>query len=185
MKQLLLICLLISSFGCAQKSKDFSLNSIDKDESVVIGNVKIAYNDDPINSSSCNVCFNSTNGPCVRLDESGDVFLALPPGPAKIAGISCLDTSLYHYEITNANFEVAGSGFKTYFGDVFIKWRTDGGLKATAFFGAIGAVADLSRNDGKIQMGVQDKSGRAIASFRKQVGKEHLRTIKNLVSVGN
>lgn len=169
----------------ATQTKDFKLESVGNDEGVLIGNVKIAYNSEPVNSKHCVVCFKSIDKCCLKLDESGDVFLPIKAGKTTLQAIYCVDGSVYHYTLTGAEFEVGPHATKTYFGHVSFEWRTKGGIKASDFFGLIGNVVDLSSNDGSLRMTVSDEVERSIAAFEKQIGKADGLTLKkSIVSVG-
>lgn len=168
--------------GCATTYKDFKTAYIKPNEGVAIGKVNIKYNGKDLNKE-CAVCLNSVNGPCQNLTDEGLVFKNIPKGEASIRRIACKDTSLQHYNMSGANFQV-GEGV-TYFGQVDIDWANKGGFKASDMFGAIGAAISESSNDGTIKMSVKDGNiAEVVKAYEQQTKQEKIKATKSLAKVG-
>lgn len=152
--------------GCATTAADFRLDSIGPDEGAVVGRLKVLYNGKAY-TEHCSVGF---GGEGYKLDGSGLVFFKAKRGPVALGGIACTDTSLYHYQFASGGLVAEGRGVVTYFGDATITWHTDGGMKISSMFGAIGAAVDASSNDGQAVMAVANDPEPVRAAFVRQVG---------------
>lgn len=175
-----LVVFVVGLSGCATTYKDFKVADVKPTEGVAIGKVNIKYNGKDFNSE-CAVCLNSVNGPCQNLTENGIVFKNIPKGEATLRRIACKDTSLQHYNINGATFQVADNGV-TYFGQVDIEWANKGGFKASDMFGAIGAAISESSNDGTIKMSVKDGNiSDVVKAYEQHTKQEKIKTTKSLV----
>lgn len=178
-----LLLILLASAGCATTSKDFKSDSVQANEGAIYGHVKVIYNGQE-NTDHCSVCFDSVNGPCLKLDQSGVVVMKVDAGETSLRRIACVDTSTYHYNVEGATFVVAPHS-KTYFGDVTVEWSTKGGFKVASLFGAIGAGIDEASNDGTLVMHVSDQGDGAEKAYRSLAGDETRLTPKrSIVLVG-
>lgn len=168
--------------GCATTYKDFKPTEVKPNEGVAIGKVNIKYNGKDMNKE-CAVCLNSINGPCQNLTDEGFIFKNVPKGESSIRRIACKDTSLQHYNLNGAIFQVA-EGIN-YFGQVDIEWANKGGFKAGDMFGAIGAVISESSNDGTVKMSVKDGNmNEVVKAYEQQTKQEKIRANKSIVKVG-
>lgn len=150
--KLIFTALLLTLVGCAGTYKDFKPTDDKAGSGIAVGRVRVIYNGKDKNAD-CGVCLNSVNGPCQKLTPEGYVFENLPVGPASLRRITCKDTSLQHFNLEGATFQVS-AGAITYFGDLEIRWTNGGGFKVTDLFGALGAVISESKSDGKIKVTV-------------------------------
>lgn len=185
MKKLILATLavlgLITS-GCATTYKDFKTADIKPTDGVAIGKVNIKYNGKNLNKE-CAVCLNSINGPCQNLTDEGLVFKNIPKGEASIRRIACKDTSLQHYNIQGANFQVQDG--VNYFGHVDIEWANNGGFKASDMFGAIGAAISESSNDGTIKMSVKEGNlSEIVKAYETHTKQEKIKVNKSVAKAG-
>lgn len=167
--------------GCATTYKDFKPSQVKPEEGVAIGKVNIKYNGKDFNKE-CAVCLNSVNGPCQNLTPEGFVFKNIPKGEASLRRIACKDTSLQHYNMNGATFQVVEG--TNYFGNVEIEWANKGGFKASDMFGAIGALVSESSNDGTIKMTVKEGNmGEVVKAYEDQT-KQKSKSTKSIVKVG-
>lgn len=185
-KNIIFILILTTNFfyGCSNIGtyRDFKMKEVEKGEGVVLAQVKINYNGANYNEY-CTVCFNSVNGPCQKLTNSGLVFLNLEMGAGSVRRLACEDVSMQIYNIEGADFKVE-SGIN-YVGNITINWTNDGGIKITQGLGLLGAILDEMNNDGEIMMSISDKNkDKVIARFTKQVGYTPKKINRNLSSIG-
>lgn len=152
--------------GCATTAADFRLASIGPEEGAIVGRLKVLYN----GKSYTQNCSIELGGASYKLDASGLVFFKTKRGPVPLGTVSCLDTSRYHYQFEGARLVVEGGGVVTYFGDATITWHTDGGMKLSSMFGAIGAAIDASSNDGEAVMAIASDPEPVRSAFVRQVG---------------
>lgn len=169
--------------GCATTYKDFKLSNVKPSEGVAIGKVNIKYNGRVLNKE-CAVCLGSTagGGNCQNLTDEGIVFISLPTGEANIRRIACKDTSIQHFNLSGAKFQV-GNGL-TYFGQVDFEWANKGGFKVSDLFGAIGAAISESNNDGIVKMSVKDSGlPEVLRLYEQQTQQEKVKAVKSLPTV--
>lgn len=152
--------------GCATTAGDFRLESIGPDEAALAGRVNVLYN----GKSYTQNCSVELDGTTYKLDESGLVFFKTKRGPVGLGTVVCMDKSAYHYKFEGARLVAEGRGVVTYFGDATVTWQTDGGLKLSSMFGAIGAAIDASSNDGEAVMAVANNPEPVQSAFVRQVG---------------
>jgi hypothetical protein len=161
-----LVVVFATSLGCATTVKDFRLEGVQPNEAAIAGKVDVIYNGKFYNQK----CQLVLGDEVYQLDASGMVFLRVKRGLVMFKRIACQDMSPYHYDFQGAHFTAEGGGVVTYFGNATVDWRTDGGLKASSLFGAIGAAVDSASNDGKAAIWVKEEPARVQAAFVKQVG---------------
>lgn len=175
-------CIFLAS--CATTYKDFRVKDVSYKQSVVIGKINIHYNGKKLNEE-CAACFYSikgNGGPCQMLTPEGYVFLAVLKGETSLGRIQCKDTSVYHYNPIGAVFNVGDD--VTYFGEVNIDWRNNGGFKSTDLFGAIGAAISEARVYGQLKMSVLPGNFAEVAGmYELQTKQEKVKITKNLISV--
>lgn len=176
MKWIWLVLLMV---GCASSRKNFKADSVKAGEAAAIGVVKVFYNGKPM-KEGCAVCLNSVNGPCQKLEEDGLVFQSLPVGQASVRRIVCHDVSGQHYNIEEATFQNPEG--VNYFGEVQLHWTNKGGFKTSQMFGALGAMMDESKNDGKLTMNVTEGDFKSVvAEYESQTGTPKSKVKKSLV----
>lgn len=137
--------------GCATTYKDLKPNQILKDQGVAIGRAKVNYNGMNF-TKECSICLTSVNGPCQKLTEEGIFFIHLDKGESNIRRLVCQDKSPQHYNMRGADF-IVHEGVN-YIGDLTFNWTNKGGFKVALMFGALGAIADESGNDGQLKLTV-------------------------------
>jgi hypothetical protein len=156
----------LASAACATTAADFRLDAVRPDEAAVVGKLDVLYNGQRY-TQNCSIGF---GGASYKLDASGLVFFKVKRGTHAPVRVACLDRSLYHYDFDSARLVGEGYGVVTYFGNATVVWQTDGGLKLSSMFGAIGAAIDASSNDGRAVMDVVDAPEPVRQAFVKQVG---------------
>jgi hypothetical protein len=176
--------------ACAQSAKRVDVDKVFSDEGVVMGRFNVIYNGVSRNGASrtkgCSVVLRTgTQDHVFPVEADGYVFATLPKGPVKIRSVGCIDTSAYSYDIEGATFTNVGGDEKTYFGDITFDWKTKGGMKGSAMFGVVGAVADASSNDGTLTMKVEDRQAETLKAWMAFVKKQdRFKPRRGLASVG-
>jgi hypothetical protein len=155
--------------GCTSTYKDLKPGQVLKDQGVAIGRVKVNYNGMNY-TKECAICLTSVNGPCQKLTDEGIFFIHLDKGESNVRRLVCQDKSPQHFNMQGADF-VIHEGVN-YIGDLTFDWRNKGGFKVALMFGALGAIADESSNDGQLKLTVVNsmKSMDSLMSiYRKQM----------------
>jgi hypothetical protein len=152
--------------GCATTVADFRLDSVQPDEAAIVGKVDVLYNGKRF-TENCSI---GLAGASYKLDASGLVFFKVKRGAHDLGTLICQDVSPYHYEFAGARLVAEGRGAITYFGNATVTWKTDGGFKVAAMFGAIGAAIDAGSNDGQAAMDVVNDPEPVRQAFVTQVG---------------
>lgn len=164
--------ILTASFACSCAStvviKDFSPANAKPEEGIVAGRIKINYNGFEHTQHCAFAIDNGTNF-VIKLSQDGWILAKIPAGPAKVYRIACDDNgSGYFYEFKNVALTIKPYPEKTYIGDMEVEWKTKGGMKAAVAFGVIGALADQSSSDGKMQVAVKNNKAQAQAEYLKK-----------------
>ena len=111
--------------SCATTAQDFKPGSLRSDQGAVVGKIAVIYNGKPY-SENCTVKIADAT---YQLGSDGLVLMSAKKGWHSFDRIECKDTSIYHYDLKGARFYNQGDGWASYFGDVVLEWRTDGGFK--------------------------------------------------------
>jgi hypothetical protein len=166
-------CIAFISAGCTATSKRADLGKVFSDEGVVLGKINVIYNGANRgaiegNDTGCSFTFKREDfSPTYDfpLDKDGYFFVTLPKGNYVFHGIACVDKSVQYYYPQGIKFTNAGGQEKTYIGDITFDWKTRGGLKVSAAFGIIGAIADAASSDGTATVKVEDRQAEALKAF--------------------
>lgn len=148
--------------GCATGYKSVQPKDAGAEKSVAMGKAHVSYNG-KVFTENCSICMNSINGPCQTLDKDGWFVFPLDPGKHQLRRLACHDVSAQHHNFNEVHFELlSAAGY--YVGDIYFDWQNKGGFKVSSMFGLVGALADESSNDGKIQIKVlhSEKSRREL-----------------------
>lgn len=154
--------------GCAVTSADFRLASVKSDEAAIAGRLTVMYNG-RIYTDNCRAQFGEQ---AIKLSSDGIVLFKVHKGWTALQRLECDDTSKQHIRIKGAHFFARGEGTVTDFGDVAITWAAAGGFKVSSLFGAIGAMYDMSTDDGVASVAVQAPVAATRDAFHRQTGVE-------------
>lgn len=125
--------------GCVTRAPHWKKFAVPDDDSkaVIAGRFHASFKDDH-RAKRCSVNISDV---WVNFDEWGLVFMTVPPGPVRLKYLRCFDGHTpYEWILEPYEFE-AKPGVVTYFGDVIIKWHTEGGYKVEQSFGLVGVLA--------------------------------------------
>lgn len=190
----LILAFIISTFivGCSHITHndiytEFDSTQVNNEHGIVLAKFHITYNKKSYNEF-CKVCFNSSIGPCYRLDDKGFVFADLPLGQGEIKRLECMDGSKQSYDFSNILFNIKRGS--NYIGDINIQWENTGGHKLshkTSFLPyGVSLVAKFFENisnDGVISVKIyKPQKPEVVSSFQHHIGKSH-RIYRNLASI--
>ena len=165
-----LILLLAVLFGCASSS-NIDLKNLRDGEHVLFGNIEINFNGKTTKEVPCDIYVNSEFKPLFKvLPDSLNVF-KVKDDLVNFVQIACLDrknpneTAYYFYTFTLPVLKPASASTTlNYYGDIQIKWNTDGVKRKTA---SSSTTTEIQQhyNKGKFKLIVKDN----FKSARKQM----------------
>jgi hypothetical protein len=161
--------------SCATTKEDFRVKSVDSDERIVVGRVRVFFNG--VNrTEDSKVCFTANR--CVRLDRDGLVYSSVPDGPVELKYVGINDVSVHHHALNLPKFKTGKPGTVTYFGDLVVRWEAPGGIKLGDLvgIGLFQTLFDSIQDDGEIrEITVKDNYPTTVGRFHARHGKsEHL-----------
>lgn len=161
--------------SCATTKEDFRVQSVDPDERIVVGRVRVFFNG--VNrTEDAKVCF--TANKCVRLDHDGLVFSSVPAGSVELKYVGVNDVSVHYHKLELPKFKTGNPGTVTYFGDLVVRWEAPGGLKVADLVGVglFRSLFDSIQDDGEVrEITVKDNYATTVGRFHARHGKtDHL-----------
>jgi hypothetical protein len=123
-------------------------------EALVAGKIQVIYNDEDV-TQKIYLDYKNAAGTVFRIDQdpAGIFFARLPTGSYQLSLISFITYFhggfMYPFEGGRAVFEVPQGGKIYDLGFIRLDWEGPG-MKAGAYFGAIGALVDIARGNGVV-----------------------------------
>jgi hypothetical protein len=156
--------------GGSAATREFRLADVEEDEAAIAGRVHVRYNG-KMSPAECSLCFNGDD--CVEANRQGFVFHHVPRGRNAFSQIRCMrDASPYHHSFNGQGFSARGKGTVTYFGDLYIDWKTDGGYKTSQLYGLAGVLADEASDDGQATLAIVNRPEATLFAFTRHVRQE-------------
>ena len=164
--KIFLLSVIIITSACSSNKQLITLDR-EPNEAIVVGKLKVLYNDEDVTTKS-RILFNElTKGEfSYKPDSTGYIITKLPVGEAFFSNIAYTNFS-YKFQREDALFQLSNTNDVYYIGDIVVNWI--GPKYKVVVVGLVPAllvsILDAITNDGDLELYVEDNQDAALEYF--------------------